>query len=219
MAIGLGLMMGFMFAKNFDAPYRSSSITEFWQRWHQSLSSWLRDYLYIPLGGNRRGGGRTYINLMLVMLLGGLWHGASWNFVIWGGIHGTVLMLERLMGRRTIYHRLPLLLRRVVTFVIVLFSWVFFRAADLPSAIHYCSAMLGFGEATSAAPLISGQLYSLFNIGTVITAAVITWFGIQTWDFTKKLTWPKAILILMLFAIALLMLTATSFHPFIYFIF
>ena len=85
MAIGLGLMLGFVFAKNFDSPYRSKSITEFWRRWHLSLSTWLRDYLYIPLGGNRKGSVRTYINLALVMLLGGLWHGASWNFLIWGG--------------------------------------------------------------------------------------------------------------------------------------
>ena len=95
MAIGLGLMLGFVFAKNFDSPYKSLSITEFWRRWHISLSTWLKDYLYIPLGGNRCGNVRTYINLALVMLLGGLWHGASWNFLIWGGIHGGYLAFER----------------------------------------------------------------------------------------------------------------------------
>ena len=95
MAIGLGLMLGFMFAKNFDSPYRAQSITEFWHRWHISLSTWLRDYLYVPLGGNRKGTARTYVNLFVVMLLGGLWHGAAWNFVIWGGLHGTMLALER----------------------------------------------------------------------------------------------------------------------------
>ena len=88
MAIGLGLMFGFVFAKNFDSPYRSQSITEFWRRWHISLSTWLRDYLYVPLGGNRKGTRRTYVNLFVVMLLGGLWHGAAWNFVVWGGLHG-----------------------------------------------------------------------------------------------------------------------------------
>ena len=88
MAIGLGLMLGFVFPKNFDSPYHSASITEFWRRWHISLSTWLRDYLYIPLGGSRKGNVRTYVNLAIVMLLGGLWHGASWNFVIWGAIHG-----------------------------------------------------------------------------------------------------------------------------------
>ncbi len=219
MAIGLGLMMGFMFAKNFDSPYLSSSITEFWRRWHLSLSNWLRDYLYIPLGGNRRGTGRTYVNLMMVMLLGGLWHGSAWNFVIWGGIHGTMLAAERMQGRNSPYHRLPKPLRVGITFVIVLFSWVFFRAADLPSAVNYCAAMLGLGASTGATPLLSGQLYSLLHIGTVTAAAVITWFGVQTWDFTMNLTWRKAIFIYILFALALLMLVATSFHPFIYFIF
>ena len=92
-------MLGFVLIQNFDSPYQADSITEFWRRWHISLSTWLRDYLYIPLGGNRRGPARTYVNLMLVMLLGGLWHGASWNFVIWGGIHGGMLAFERAQGK------------------------------------------------------------------------------------------------------------------------
>ena len=99
MAIGLGLMMGFVFAKNFDAPYTSQSITEFWRRWHISLSTCLRDYLYVPLGGNRKGRVRTYVNLMAVMLIGGLWHGASWTFLVWGGIHGALLAFERMLGK------------------------------------------------------------------------------------------------------------------------
>ena len=107
MAIGLGLMLGFVFPKNFDSPYLSQSITEFWRRWHISLSTWLRDYLYIPLGGNRKGVWRTHFNLAVVMLLGGLWHGASWNFVIWGGIHGSMLVLERAHGKNAFYHRMP----------------------------------------------------------------------------------------------------------------
>ena len=107
MAIGLGLMFGFEFAKNFDSPYKSQSITEFWRRWHISLSTWLRDYLYIPLGGNRKGEVRTYLNLMVVMLLGGFWHGASWNFLVWGAIFGVWLAFERLLGKSSIYARLP----------------------------------------------------------------------------------------------------------------
>src|SRR6202043_3425591 len=95
MAIGLGLILGFVFAKNFDSPYRSESITDFWRRWHISLSTWLREYLYVPLGGNRKGARRTYLNLIVTMLLGGLWHGASWNFVLWGGLHGGMLAFER----------------------------------------------------------------------------------------------------------------------------
>ena len=107
MAIGLGLMLGFVFPRNFDSPYTSRSITEFWRRWHMSLSRWLRDYLYIPLGGNRKGNARTYVNLAVVMLLGGLWHGASWNFLIWGGYHGALLAGERALGRERATARLP----------------------------------------------------------------------------------------------------------------
>ena len=219
MAIGLGLLMGFMFAKNFDSPYRSQSITEFWRRWHLSLSTWLRDYLYIPLGGNRLGSGRTYVNLLLVMLLGGLWHGASWNFVIWGAIHGSMLAAERLQGRNSPYRRLPAPLRTAITFIIVLFSWVFFRATDLPAATRYCASMLGLADFSPTAPLLAGQLYSTLHLGTMLAAAIVTWFGIQTWDFTRHLTAPKALIIALLFLVALLMLVATSFHPFIYFIF
>ena len=100
MAIGLGLMLGFTFPKNFDSPYRSASITEFWRRWHLSLSNWLRDYLYIPLGGNRLSPSRTYINLAMVMLLGGLWHGAAWTFIVWGAFHGAILCMYRVAEPR-----------------------------------------------------------------------------------------------------------------------
>ncbi|MGI6417710.1 MAG: MBOAT family O-acyltransferase [Thermoguttaceae bacterium] len=156
MAISLGLMMGFMFAKNFDSPYRSQSITEFWRRWHLSLSTWLRDNLYIPLGGNRKGPVRTYINLALVMLLGGLWHGAAWNFVIWGAIHGLMLIIERLGGKHPFYERLPGFAKMAITFVIVCFAWVFFRAADLPAAVEYCRSMLGLPAPQAGADLIGG---------------------------------------------------------------
>lgn len=219
MAIGLGLLMGFMFAKNFDSPYLSESITEFWRRWHLSLSTWLRDYLYIPLGGNRRGGERTYVNLMTVMLLGGLWHGASWNFVVWGGIHGLMLAAERTRHRQSIYNRLPKLLRVAVTFAVVTFAWVFFRAEDLPSALAYCSSMLGLGAGRASASLVPGQIYTIYHVGTMVAAAFVTWTGIQTWNFTRQITWAKAVLITALMFVAILMLVATSFHPFIYFIF
>src|SRR3990170_2233942 len=117
-----------------DSPYLAESITEFWRRWHISLSTWLRDYLYIPLGGSHRGRGRTYLNLALVMLLGGLWHGAAWNFVVCGGLHGLLLAGERLRRKVSPYAWLPKAGRQAVTFVLVLITWVFFRAEDLPSA-------------------------------------------------------------------------------------
>lgn len=219
MAIGLGLMMGFVFAKNFDSPYKSASITEFWRRWHISLSSWLRDYLYIPLGGNRLGSARTYANLMLVMLLGGLWHGASWNFLIWGGIHGSMLAAERAMGKDSLYRRLPHSARVGVTFVIVLFSWVFFRAADLPAALAYCRAMLGFADPHAGSGLIAGVIYQPYYFGMLVVAGVIALGAPQTWDWTRTITPAKALLIAVLFWLALLVMTTQAFNPFIYFIF
>lgn len=219
MAIGLGLMLGFVFAKNFDSPYISKSITEFWRRWHISLSTWLRDYLYIPLGGNRKGGARTYINLGVVMLLGGLWHGASWNFLIWGGIHGAMLAFERTQGRDSLYRRLPNPVRVFITFVILLFTWVFFRAADLPSAISYCGGMLGLGSPQPGARLIAGLIYKPYYLLSFIAAGVVVWGCPQTWDFTRRIGWPKACLILAVFVVSIIALTTQAFNPFIYFIF
>jgi len=139
MAIGMARLLGFHFPINFRRPYLSASITEFWRRWHISLSSWLRDYLYIPLGGNRHGRLQTYRNLMLTMLLGGLWHGASWNFVIWGGYHGALLSIERALGISGTDQRSSWSVfypfRAIFTFILVMISWVFFRAADLPQSL------------------------------------------------------------------------------------
>jgi alginate O-acetyltransferase complex protein AlgI len=219
MAIGLGLLMGFMFAKNFDSPYHAQSITEFWRRWHVSLSTWLRDYLYIPLGGNRLGHGRTYINLMLVMLLGGLWHGASWNFVIWGGIHGGMLAFERTQGRDSWYRKLPKPARIGVTFLVVTIAWVFFRAPDLTASTQYLASMFGVGGSHDAAVLVSGQIYTFYHMMSLILAAGVAWFGVQSWDFTRRLTAPKAALIFACFIVSVILLVSTSYHPFIYFIF
>lgn len=130
-AIGLSLLMGFTIPPNFLTPYKSQSITEFWRRWHISLSSWLRDYLYISLGGNRKGNFRTYVNLFLTMLIGGLWHGASWKFVIWGGLHGLLLAIERFIKQFIPLSgttRLGRVIRILITFHLVSFCWIFFRA-------------------------------------------------------------------------------------------
>jgi len=146
MAIGIGRAFGLQLPENFRAPYLARSITEFWRRWHISLSRWLRDYLYIPLGGNRRGPRRTYANLMLTMLLGGLWHGASWTFVAWGGFHGALLALERLMGWGTDaadrgLRRPTDWLRAVITFMLICISWVMFRADGFPQMFLYLKRM------------------------------------------------------------------------------
>ena len=219
MAIGLGLMLGFIFAKNFDSPYRSESITDFWRRWHISLSTWLREYLYIPLGGNRGGKARTYVNLVLTMLLGGLWHGASWNFVVWGGIHGGMLAFERSQGRESFYHNLPRPLRVAITFAIVLIAWVFFRAPNLGRAIAYLGSMFGFNHATIAANLLPGIFYKPYYLLSIAVAAIVVWTGKQTWDWTQRMTLPKAAVCCGLGGLALAVMATQEYNPFIYFIF
>lgn len=217
MATGLGLMFGFVFAKNFDSPYKAVSITEFWRKWHISLSTWLKDYLYIPLGGNRKGNVRTYINLALVMLLGGLWHGASWNFLIWGGIHGGYLAFERMLGKESIYHRLPKLLQICITFFIVLIAWVFFRADTLPDAWRYLSSMFGCEVSLKHGTVVAGLIYNPYYLLNFILAGIVIWSLPQCWDFTRNLNWWKLIWSVAVFLVALAALTTQSYNPFIYF--
>ncbi|PTX62933.1 alginate O-acetyltransferase complex protein AlgI [Kordia periserrulae] len=219
MAIGLGLMLGFVFAKNFDNPYSSKSITEFWRRWHISLSTWLRDYLYIPLGGNRNGNTRTYINLMLVMLLGGLWHGSSWNFVIWGAIHGVFLALERLANKKAFYQKLPKIGGIMLTFIIVVCAWVFFRASDLPNAINYLQAMFGGTSAMEIDAVNDILIKNPYYIINFILAGIVVWTFPQTWNFTKNITFAKSLWIIFVMIISILTLMTQDFNPFIYFIF
>jgi alginate O-acetyltransferase complex protein AlgI len=153
-SIGIALCLGFVLPRNFHFPYAAIGFSDFWRRWHISLSTWLRDYLYIPLGGNRQGQMRTHLNLMITMLLGGLWHGASWTFVIWGGLHGLYLIAERLLnkalGHHAIWHR-PIVqfLTAIFTFISICFTWVFFRANSLEQATNIVAAML----AVSAKPV------------------------------------------------------------------
>ena len=159
-AIGIALCLGFSLPNNFRFPYAAIGFSDFWQRWHISLSSWLRDYLYIPLGGNRKGRGRTYANLMTTMLLGGLWHGASWTFVVWGGLHGLYLAIERWLTEtfagariaRTVLFQFAMAL---VTYFAVNITWVFFRAQDFPQAFSMLVSMFGLQtEATAVLPTI-----------------------------------------------------------------
>ena len=158
MAIGLGKMFGFHFLENFHYPYSASSITDFWRRWHISLSRWFRDYLYIPLGGNRGSSLRTYFNLITVFLLCGLWHGASWNFVAWGLFHGCFLVLERL-GWGSLLTRLPRVLAHVYTLLTVMVGWVLFRTETLSQAAAFLKAMIGIGWTQEAGLLYQTSLY------------------------------------------------------------
>lgn len=217
MAIGLGLMFGFVFPKNFSSPYKSASITEFWRRWHISLSTWLREYLYFPLGGNRKGRGRTAANLLIVMFLGGLWHGASWNFIIWGLLHGSLLGLERSMGRRSLYFKLRRPFRIAVTFMLVLVAWVFFRAETLPAALNYLGSMFGMVAVPETSLLVRGIVYQPYFLLVMTISSIVVWAGPQSWDWTRTLTFSKSIVIASLMALSIVLLTLQSYNPFIYF--
>jgi alginate O-acetyltransferase complex protein AlgI len=175
MAIGLGKMFGFKFLENFNYPYFSRSIREFWKRWHISLSSWFRDYLYIPLGGNRRGKERMYSNLLLVFFLCGLWHGANWTFIVWGLLHGLFIIFEhgkfgRWLALQHVFIR---------HFYVILFlcnTWVFFRIDSISHAVNYLEAMYAFGSSCKFYPLIALQLdfhfFCVFIVGLVLSMPV-----------------------------------------------
>ncbi len=153
------------------------------------------------------------------MLLGGLWHGASWNFLIWGAIHGSYLAFERYLGKESIYHKLPKFGQFLITFFIVLIAWVFFRADTLPDAGRYLSSMFGLATDTASGSVMAGLVYNPYYIVNFILAAVVIWIFPQTWDFTRKLSWSKLVWCIIVFFIALIALTTQSYNPFIYFIF
>ena len=226
MAIGLGLMMGFRFMENFDTPYISGSITEFWRRWHISLSVWLRDYLYIPLGGNRISGGRTYVNLMTVMVLGGLWHGANWTFVLWGFWHGGWLALER----RTGMARAPKTILGVLrTLLIVLVGWVAFRATGISTAMDFYAGMLGLnGWALpfDIAVQITRESLAVLMLAILLAAsepALNDWFARRyhavtpTGTLALSGTVLPALATTLIFSLAVMRLAEQSFSPFLYF--
>jgi alginate O-acetyltransferase complex protein AlgI len=217
MAVGLGRMFGFEFPKNFDGPYRSESITDFWRRWHISLSAFLRDYLYFPLGGNRRGPRRTYVNLAIVMLLGGLWHGANWTFVLWGAYHGALLALERCLGKRPVYAALPRPLRILATFVLVLFSWVLFRSATIADAARTFAAMFGATAPHGGAPLLAAELYTPANILSMVLCALVLLCPVQAFDWAGKLSWHKVAAASLVLCLAVAALFTQAFNPFLYF--
>ncbi|MCE9605380.1 MAG: MBOAT family protein [Planctomycetia bacterium] len=175
MAIGLGEMFGFRFAENFNYPYVSRSITDFWRRWHLSLSTWFRDYLYVPLGGNRLGATRTYMNLLTVFLLCGLWHGANWTFLAWGAFHGAFLIIERAgLSRRLA--ALPVVVQHLYTLVVLSFGWVLFRVESLGQAAAYWYAMISLGSASSA-----DGLASYLDSGLIIALVAACLAAVPVW--------------------------------------
>lgn len=221
MAIGLALLMGFTFPKNFDSPYKSQSITEFWRRWHISLSSWLRDYLYIPLGGNRKGKIRTYVNLFLTMLIGGLWHGASWKFVVWGGLHGTILGVERFFKQ---FIKIPdnfftRFICILLTFHFVAFCWIFFRANSFELAGDVIS---NIGNLTFAPEQWLAVLEGYKNVFIIIAIGYILHFlpvRLVDWvknGFIQTPLFIKAVFIGLIFWVVFAT-AASGPQPFIYF--
>ncbi len=212
MAIGLGLMMGFRFPINFNQPYRSISITDFWRRWHVSLSSFLRDYLYIPLGGNKKGPIRTYINLSLTMLLGGLWHGANWTFIAWGAYQGFWLVVERLSGKRALYAKAPVFAQILLTFVLALFGWVLFRAGTLSEAWTYLSAM--FGADGGASGVLGIRRIHLL---AAAAGAIVIWGLPTTQELVHGAKARWALPLQVCFWVALLHLHHVDHVPFLYF--
>lgn len=180
MAIGLGHLFGFNFRQNFNSPYQAVNISDFWRRWHISLSSWLKDYLYIPLGGSRISPSRTYLNLFLTMLLGGLWHGANWTFVIWGGYHGLLLAIDKKIS--PFLGKIPIILQRVGTFFMVIIGWVFFRSADFHMAKIWLTKMFTLPALDlhwSALVAYSLTLFILLIVSTVIVQFLPNTFQIN----------------------------------------
>lgn len=227
MAVGLGLMIGFRFIRNFNHPYISRSITEFWQRWHISLSTWLRDYLYIPLGGNRKGKLRTYINLLLTMVLGGFWHGANWTFILWGGWHGVILAIERFLGSKT-GTPYPRLLAWPLTFMFVLMGWVLFRAPDVSTAFEFYAGMFSMPETIRIADTLSWQITPLMlwmlpiAYGLTFLSPIYLRWRHYTQDsilesWAKQVSLKEQLVLSTLFIVAFCKLIAQSHSPFLYF--
>ena len=220
MAIGLALLLGFKLPINFNSPYKAASITEFWQRWHISLSSWLRDYLYIGLGGNRKGNVRTYVNLILTMLLGGLWHGASWRMVIWGFIQGFALAVERKFGIKnwTEKSKLNRFIGFLITFNLFTFTLLFFRAQSHQVALEMVSQMWNYFNPEVFIQFVEG--YPLVFI--LILIGYFTHFTPQSWEnymqnFITKLPFLGKAILLAIVIWIVAQFKSADIQPFIYF--
>lgn len=221
MAIGLGRMMGFTFPENFDSPYTSKSISEFWRRWHMTLGGFMRDYLYIPLGGSKVNSAfRLYFNLITVFLLSGLWHGASWNFVVWGAFHGLFLIFDR-VGLEKLLNRIGTWFAVPFTFLVAMIGWVFFRLEEFPDAVLFIQKMFSWQ---------SGPDQLLSNFKVVVWAAVLFSFWVlspmgkrtMTYVFHTPIFKPNSMLAMwlgsiLLFALSVSLILSNDFNPFIYF--
>lgn len=223
MAIGLGKMFGFDFLENFNYPYISKSVTEFWRRWHISLSTWFRDYIYIPLGGNRKG--NVYFNSFIVFLVTGLWHGASWNFVLWGLWHGCFLIIEKICKKRNIHITMPLVFQWLYCMLIVIVGWVLFRCENLTLGIEYLKVMFGIQKSQNVGFSLGWYLNLKVIIILVIgVIASIPWkekFSTLLNGKNEKndimMLMLKNIYCIGLMMISIMLMMASNYNPFIYF--
>jgi len=224
MAIGLGKMFGFNFPENFNYPYIAKSIREFWRRWHITLSTWFRDYLYISLGGNRKGPWRTYIHLIIVFFITGLWHGASWTFVFWGLFHGMFLIIERVLENKHL--KVPALLSHVYVIFVLNISWVFFRSDTMADSFQYIATMFNFSLQTNMEFLnyyltkeLIFVLFAALILSTPIYKKVMYYTTHSTMTFTNYTLFSplKSIGLFMLLIICFTYIATDSYNPFIYF--
>jgi alginate O-acetyltransferase complex protein AlgI len=210
MAVGLGYLFGLRIPQNFNSPYKALDPSDFWTRWHISLSSCLRDYLYIPLGGNRQGVWKTYRNLLITMLIGGLWHGANWTFVVWGAYHGLLLVLYRLSGRW--WNVLPALLRQLGMFLFVVIGWVFFRADNMQTAATMLTTMF---------TPVAGVLVARPHVFVALLGFALAWsmFGPNAFDWHHSFRWSprRRYALALLFGACLAIIMGGDNSPFLYF--
>lgn len=231
MAIGLGRMFGFHFLENFNFPYMSKSITDFWRRWHISLSSWFKEYVYIPLGGNRKGMPRQIFNLLVVWMLTGLWHGANWNFVLWGLYYGILLILEKLFLLRWL-EKLPAWIGRLYSLFLVVIGWTIFAQTDMGELAGYLKAMFGIGVAG-----VNSDFFYLLSCNAVLLVVLVlcsidhrVWLSrlkkghpaqggniYQAVQASRGLTLAKPVLMLVLLVLSYAFLVGDSYNPFLYF--
>jgi alginate O-acetyltransferase complex protein AlgI len=234
MAIGLAMLMGFTFPRNFDYPYAARSLTDFWRRWHMSLSFWFRDYVYKPLGGNKHGRWMTFRNLVIVFFLTGLWHGAAWNFIVWGLFHGAFLLLERAwLGERL--KAIPGAVASVYTLMVVMVGWVFFRANDLGHALDVIAAMAGT-QGVAGLPIALRATFSPEVLLAFVAGAVLAWptlpalldrLGVPRYGRTAAIAEARldtlhvhalpTLLLLVGFAVSVALLAGSTLNPFLYF--
>lgn len=224
MAIGLALLLGFRFPINFNSPYKSDSVTDFWHRWHISLSTWLRDYLYISLGGNRKGKFRTYLNLILTMLLGGLWHGASWNFIVWGGLHGVALALHKffrsLVGREKNYRSsgIKRIFAVVITFHFVCFCWIFFRNTTFEGSMSMITQIFTSFHPELFVQLITGywKVFLLMGLGFALHWCPDSWQN-RCSDMVVRMPLPVQAILIIAVIFIVIQVKNSDIQPFIYF--